>query len=400
MPLESVTIGPVVVRPGAVRLGVRGGPRSSSSDDSGGGDGDVTGSAGAEGPGCGSKLHAVAVASRGERRVVTSNACHGTRDRNDALSEPPDAPAPLELTRDLGWLLAMVSALGALVGGSWLHFPQDSVGMWAGYWVTGCSTVAILGCIFLRTSQPMALGIAVTAVPGAVLLLLGAAARLPDEHQRDHDRRRRRHRHRRPHAGGRSPACTYLTASAQGDRDRSADTALTRVRGPGVAPWRTDRPGGGSYYEGVRLLRGWLRGRGVVAARFPSREGVEVQILASAPCPRPRDRAAVSFHRAGLTGGSVSRARARARRIRDVDHGFEQERLQRPAGLCLASDDEPSGRVTSTRRPRGPPGCTTTPGVSPSRSVSSGSSTRRTASQRRSGLKILPTEVRGIASRT
>jgi hypothetical protein len=73
----------------------------------------------------------------------------------------------------------MVSALGAMVGGSWLRFPQDSVGMWAGYWVTGCSIVAILGCIFLRTSQPMALGIAVTAGSGAVLLLLGAVRDYP-----------------------------------------------------------------------------------------------------------------------------------------------------------------------------------------------------------------------------
>ena len=105
------------------------------------------------------------------------------RPRNPGLErplrEPRDAPAPLELTRDLGWLLAMVSALGAMVGGSWLRFPQDSVGMWAGYWVTGCSIVAILGCIFLRTSQPVALGIAVTAVPGAVLLLLGAVRDYP-----------------------------------------------------------------------------------------------------------------------------------------------------------------------------------------------------------------------------
>jgi hypothetical protein len=53
---------------------------------------------------------------------------------------------------------------------------------------------------------------------------------------------------------------------------------------PAVASWRPDSPEGGSYYERVRLVRGWLRGRGVVAARFPSREGVEVQILASAPC--------------------------------------------------------------------------------------------------------------------
>src|SRR5215213_3847632 len=39
-------------------------------------------------------------------------------------SEPPDAPAPLELTRDLGWSLTMVSALGALVGGSWMRSPR------------------------------------------------------------------------------------------------------------------------------------------------------------------------------------------------------------------------------------------------------------------------------------
>src|SRR5690349_21090785 len=38
-----------------------------------------------------------------------------------------------------------------------------------------------------------------------------------------------------------------------------------------------------AYFEVVGLGRGRLRGRGVVAARFPSREWVEVQILASAP---------------------------------------------------------------------------------------------------------------------
>lgn len=94
-------------------------------------------------------------------------------------SEPPDAAAPLELTRDLGWLLTMVSALGALVGGSWLRFPQDSVGMWASYWVTGCSTVAILGCIYLRTTLPTALGVPATAMAGGVLLLLGVLRDYP-----------------------------------------------------------------------------------------------------------------------------------------------------------------------------------------------------------------------------
>jgi hypothetical protein len=73
----------------------------------------------------------------------------------------------------------MVSALGALVGGSWMRFPQDSVGMWASYWVTGCSTIAILGSIGLRTGLPTALGVAVTAMAGGVLFLLGVLRDYP-----------------------------------------------------------------------------------------------------------------------------------------------------------------------------------------------------------------------------
>ena len=63
-------------------------------------------------------------------------------------------------------------------------------------------------------------------------------------------------------------------------RDSGDSAGPTPRSFEGSAP---NGPGGSSYYERVRLVRGWLRGRGVVAARFPSREGVEVQILASAP---------------------------------------------------------------------------------------------------------------------
>jgi hypothetical protein len=88
-------------------------------------------------------------------------------------------PTSLALTRDLGWLLTMLSALGALVGGSWLWFPQDSVGMWAGYWVSACSTIAIFGALSLRTSLPKALGLAAIVVAGGVLVLLGALRDYP-----------------------------------------------------------------------------------------------------------------------------------------------------------------------------------------------------------------------------
>ena len=67
--------------------------------------------------------------------------------------------------------------------------------------------------------------------------------------------------------------------------------------------WRPDSPGGGSYYERVRLVRGWLRGRGVVAAHFPSREVVEVQILASAPYVYPRRSVALPRVRTARPSG-------------------------------------------------------------------------------------------------
>ena len=118
-----------------------------------------------------SKFHAPRRETSGDVERVPR---HQALDRPP--SEPPDAPAPPELTRDLGWLLTMVSALGALVGGSWMRFPQDSVGMWASYWVTGCSTVAILGSIGLRTGLPTALGVAVTAMAGGVLPGWGCCA--------------------------------------------------------------------------------------------------------------------------------------------------------------------------------------------------------------------------------
>lgn len=100
------------------------------------------------------------------------------RARQDHLLEwagpqTPAPPGPLEMTRNLGWLLTIVGAVGALIS-SWALFPMDAEGMWAGYWVSACSTIAILGAMLLRSSVRTALGVAVAAIPGGVMLLLGA----------------------------------------------------------------------------------------------------------------------------------------------------------------------------------------------------------------------------------
>ena len=85
---------------------------------------------------------------------------------------------PLEPSRDIGWLIGVVSAAGALVG-YWTLFPPDAVGMWAGYWASGMATTSLMGSMWLRTSLPTGAGVAITAVPGAVLILLGALRDYP-----------------------------------------------------------------------------------------------------------------------------------------------------------------------------------------------------------------------------
>lgn len=90
----------------------------------------------------------------------------------------PDQPAPLEPARDLGTLIALLSATGALLG-SWTLFPHDAVGMWAGYWVSGSATVAVLGCMWLRSTLPTAAGVAFTALSGGVLAFVGALGDRP-----------------------------------------------------------------------------------------------------------------------------------------------------------------------------------------------------------------------------
>ncbi|GAA2143996.1 hypothetical protein GCM10009844_17030 [Nocardioides koreensis] len=91
----------------------------------------------------------------------------------------PTAPsAPLEPTRDVGWLIGVVSAVGALVA-YWTLFPPDATGMWAGYWVSIMATTSLLGSMWLRTSLPTAPGVAITAVPGGILVLLGALRDYP-----------------------------------------------------------------------------------------------------------------------------------------------------------------------------------------------------------------------------
>ncbi|MFC4786392.1 hypothetical protein ACT8ZV_18090 [Nocardioides sp. MAHUQ-72] len=104
------------------------------------------------------------------------------RRRDTTVATPQlttaERPAPLEQSRDFGWLITVLSAVGALVG-SWALFPTDVVGMWAGYWVSVLATISLMGVMWLRSSLPTGPGVAITAVPGAGLVLLGALRDYP-----------------------------------------------------------------------------------------------------------------------------------------------------------------------------------------------------------------------------
>jgi hypothetical protein len=72
-----------------------------------------------------------------------------------------------------------VTSAAVALSGSWALFPNDAAGMWAGYWVSTCATIAVLGAMWLRTSLPVAPAVAGIAMAGGVLLLLGAVRDQP-----------------------------------------------------------------------------------------------------------------------------------------------------------------------------------------------------------------------------
>lgn len=100
---------------------------------------------------------------------------HPTDPRRQSTAR--DDVSPLEPSRDIGWLLTLLSAVGALWS-SWGLFPNDPVGNAAGYWVSAATTIAIIGTMWLRATDASS-AVAVTALAGGTLLLLGALRDYP-----------------------------------------------------------------------------------------------------------------------------------------------------------------------------------------------------------------------------
>jgi hypothetical protein len=75
-------------------------------------------------------------------------------------------------------LLILLSAALALWG-SWVLFPDDAVGMGAGYWVSAIATVSLLGAMWLRSTMRVAPAALVVGIAGGLMALLGAVRDYP-----------------------------------------------------------------------------------------------------------------------------------------------------------------------------------------------------------------------------
>lgn len=87
---------------------------------------------------------------------------------------PPAPPAPETgpgtVLWPLGWILLIAGGLVAILA-SWMIYPIDNPGMWAGYRDGVVGTVAIIAAMALRTTLPAAPALAVTGLCGVLLVL-------------------------------------------------------------------------------------------------------------------------------------------------------------------------------------------------------------------------------------
>ncbi len=81
---------------------------------------------------------------------------------------PPAEPVPV--IAPFGWLLALVGGVGLLLA-TWLIYPIDYDGMWAGYRGNLIGTVVVVAAMWLRTSLPARPAIGVIGLCGVLLVL-------------------------------------------------------------------------------------------------------------------------------------------------------------------------------------------------------------------------------------
>src|SRR4051812_36146205 len=85
---------------------------------------------------------------------------------------PPAPIDPIPVLAPLGWVLILAAGAG-LVLASWLLYPIDYDGMWAGYRDGFIGTVVILCALTLNTRFPRQPVLAICGLAGILLVLFG-----------------------------------------------------------------------------------------------------------------------------------------------------------------------------------------------------------------------------------
>jgi hypothetical protein len=90
-----------------------------------------------------------------------------------AVPAAPAAPLqPVPVLAPFGWLLILVSGIGLILA-TWVLYPIDDDGMWAGYRDGIIATVVVLGALALNTSLPKKPVLGLLGLCGILLVLFG-----------------------------------------------------------------------------------------------------------------------------------------------------------------------------------------------------------------------------------
>jgi hypothetical protein len=78
--------------------------------------------------------------------------------------------APVPVVAPFGWLLVLSSGIGLILA-TWMLYPLDYDGMWAGYRDGIIGTVAVLAAMWLRSSLPPQPALGLCGLGGILLVL-------------------------------------------------------------------------------------------------------------------------------------------------------------------------------------------------------------------------------------
>lgn len=103
--------------------------------------------------------------------TATTPARTGSTATTPAVTGPRPTPVePVPVVSPFGWVLILVAGFG-LVAATWMLYPNDYDGMWAGYRDGVIGTVVLVCAMWLNTSLPKQPALGLVALGGILSVL-------------------------------------------------------------------------------------------------------------------------------------------------------------------------------------------------------------------------------------